>query len=76
MDNIVSLLERNPIIPAIRDCNNLEKVYGFDNEIVFILTANLIEITSLIAKLKKKGKVVFIHIDLLDGLSCSAYALE
>lgn len=76
MDNIISLLEKNPIIPAIRDSNNLGKIYELDNEIVFILTTNLIEVENLVSKLKESGKVVFIHIDLLDGLSSSAYALE
>jgi len=41
---IKSILERNPIIPAIKDNITLEKALNSNSEIVFIILANIVNI--------------------------------
>lgn len=76
MNKIRDLLERNPIIPALRGEKGLEEIIESDSEVVFILTSNLFNIKGLVEKLKENGKVVFVHVDLIEGLSHSVYALD
>lgn len=66
----------NPIIAAV---NNLEKVDdAIDSpaEIIFMLTGDIFTIGDIVKKIQAKGKSVFLHIDLLDGFSRDAIALE
>ena len=76
MKKIIELLERNPIIPAIKGEKGLNEALNSESEIVFILTCNLFNVKGIVEKLKQKNKVVFLHIDLVEGLSHSVYALE
>lgn len=67
--NIVNLLEANPVIAAIKSENDLGAVLKSDIKVVFVLTSNILEISRVVKKLKDGGKSVFVHIDLIDGLS-------
>ena len=57
---IKKLLERNPVIPAVKDIITLEKALYSSNEIVFIIMSNIINIKDYCEKLKLKGKKVYI----------------
>ncbi|WP_319203575.1 glycerol-3-phosphate responsive antiterminator [uncultured Ilyobacter sp.] len=77
MSNFIKeILERNPVIPAIKDEKGFQKALMEESEIVFILTSNLFNIKGMVEELKEKGKIVFVHADLVEGLSHSTYALE
>lgn len=67
--NISNLLEANPVIAAIKSLDDLEKVISSDIKVVFVLTSDILHIGKVIEKLKENGKYVFVHIDLIDGLS-------
>ena len=64
---IKSILERNPIIPAIKDNTTLQKALNSNSELVFIILSNIINIKEFTDKLKKANKKVYIHIDMIDG---------
>ena len=64
---IKNILERNPIIPAIKDNITLEKALNSNNELVFIILSNIINIKEFTDKLKKANKKVYIHSDMIDG---------
>lgn len=53
---IKNILERNPIIPAIKDNITLEKALNSNNELVFIILSNIINIKDYTDKLKKQIK--------------------
>lgn len=76
MLRIQEILERNPIISAVKDEKGVEEVLESESELVFVLTSNLFNIKPMVQKLKGAGKIVFVHADLVDGLSYSTYALE
>ncbi len=73
---IEELLETSPVIPAIKNDISLEKAIASDSEIVFVIMANLLNIESIVNSLKEAGKKVFIHVDMIEGLSSSNYGVE
>lgn len=74
--NIREILERNPIIPALKNDQDLKEALESGSEIVFIIMANLMNIEDIVSKLKKEGKIVFVHADMIEGLSSSNYGVE
>jgi len=60
---IKSILERNPIIPAIKDNITLEKALNSNSEIVFIILANIVNIKEYCDKYGRTD-----NIDELTGL--------
>lgn len=73
---IKKLLERNPVIPAVKDSITLEKALYSSNEIVFIIMSNIINIKDYCENLKLKGKKVYIHIDMIDGLNSTNNGID
>lgn len=74
--NIKEVLERNPIIPAIKNDLYLDEALESGSEIVFVIISNLINVKGIVDKLKEAGKMVFVHVDMIDGLSSSNYGVE
>ncbi len=74
--DIKEILERNPVIPAIKNDLYLEEAVASGSEIVFVIMSNLINIKEITKRLKQAGKIVFVHVDMIDGLSSSNYGVE
>lgn len=66
---MIELLEEHPIVAAIKNDDQLEKCIRSDSKIVFVLYGSVNTISDITARLKEAGKIVFVHIDLIDGLS-------
>lgn len=73
---IQELLERSPIIPAIKNETYLQEALNSDSEAIFIIMANLLNVERVVHILKEAGKKVFIHVDMIEGLSSSSYGVE
>ena len=70
-------LYENPMIMAIKDGKDLReclKEEYEDNKIVFVLFGTIETIPTIVEKLKNKGKIVFVHENLIEGLSSSHYS--
>ena len=70
-------LYENPMIMAIKDGKDLReclKEEYDDNKIVFVLFGTIETIPTIVEKLKNKGKIVFVHENLIEGLSSSHYS--
>lgn len=76
MINLEEVLIDNPIIAAVRDEDGLENAINSECAIVFLLYGNIITIPELCQRLKSAGKVVFIHIDLIEGLKGDSSSIE
>ena len=68
MEKLDQILIENPVIAAIRNNEDLEKVISSNVLIVFVLYGSIINLKEICDKLKKAGKVVFVHVDLIEGL--------
>ena len=77
MLNIKELLYENPVIMAIKDGKDLReclKEEYSENRVVFVLFGNIETIPSIVKKLKSKDKIVFVHENLIEGLSSSHFS--
>ena len=73
---IKEILARNPVIPAIKNKINLEEACSCESEIVFVIMSTLSNIDEIITSLKENNKIVFVHVDMIEGLSSSNYSVE
>ena len=70
------ILEVNPIIGAIKNYDNIDKVIHSDCEVVFLLNGDIITLKDKISLLHKYNKKVFVHIDMISGVSSNPIIIE
>ncbi len=73
---LLDRLGNSPIIAAVKNTAGLQKALLCDCEIVFILFGTINNISEVVASAKKSDKAVFVHMDLIDGLSAKESALD
>lgn len=66
---ILEEFEDCPIIAAIKDESGLKKCLESEIKIVFVLYGDICNIGKIVEQLKNAGKIVLVHIDLINGLS-------
>lgn len=76
MGNFFKAISQNPIIAAINDLNKIDKVIQSPCKVVFLLTGNILDLAAVVYKLKESGKLVYVHVDLIDGLSRDDVAIR
>jgi len=69
-------IENYPVIAAITDLSKVYIALESQCEIIFLLTGNIFNLKELVQKIQETGKLVFVHVDLLDGFSRDFVALE
>jgi glycerol uptake operon antiterminator len=69
-------IEANPIIAAISDHDMIDEAIASPSEIIFLLKGNILNLAIVSKKLKDSGKLVFVHVDLMEGLTKESVALE
>ena len=69
-------LNSKHIIAAVKDMNNLDDAINSKCDIIFLLCGSIFNLKNAVEKAKAKNKMIFIHIDLLDGFSRDATALK
>lgn len=69
-------MAENPIIAAVKDINNMKDAVESDCTIIFLLCGNIFNLKENVKMAKDKGKIVFLHVDLIDGFSRDAVALK
>lgn len=62
-------LHENPIIAAISSAELLEAVFKTKVEVIFLLKGNILELPIIIKRVREENKCIFIHADLIEGLS-------
>ncbi len=61
-------LAENPIIVAAKNEEEYEAAMNADSEVVFLLFGRVENLADLVSGLKDLGKIVFVHLDLIQGL--------
>lgn len=69
-------MQKNPVIAAVKDITKLDEAINSKSEIIFLLCGNIFNLGDAVKKAKEKDKLIFIHIDLIDGFSKDATALK
>lgn len=75
-ERFLEILEDCPIIAAVKDEGGLERCLKSDCGIVFVLMGTVCDIGSIVARVKAAGKLAFVHIDLVSGLSGKEIAVD
>lgn len=69
-------MKKNPIIAGVKDISKVDDALKSDCEIVFLLCGSIFNLKETTKKIKDAGKLVFIHVDLVEGFSKDATALN
>ncbi len=69
-------LENSPIIAAAKDADGLNRCLTCDSPVIFLLFGDICSIGDLVLTAKEAGKMVFVHIDLVQGLSAKEIAVD
>ncbi|QNO14633.1 glycerol-3-phosphate responsive antiterminator [Alkalicella caledoniensis] len=75
-NNFYDKIQCNPIISAVNSLDKLDTAIESPSEIVFLLKGNLLNLKETVEKVAKSKKAIYIHLDLIEGLSRDIYALK
>lgn len=73
---ILKQFESYPVIAAIKDEAGLKKCLESEIQIVFVLYGDICNIGGIVDRLKKEGKTVILHLDLIGGLGPKEVVVE
>lgn len=69
-------MKSNPIIAGVKDMSNLDDALQSDCDIIFLLCGTIFDLKDTVDKARQAKKLIFIHVDLLDGFSKDVTALK
>lgn len=69
-------LEDTPVISAVKDINMLRQAVKSQCGIIFMLGGDIFNLSQAVELAHENGKMIFIHVDLIDGFSHDATALR
>jgi len=76
MEGLCNLINKNTIIPAIRDLNDLDDAFKTQSPIIFLLTGSILILEDVMPLVKQFDKKLFINIDLLEGIASDKKGIE
>ena len=76
LNNMRDLLEYSPIIGAIKCDEDLEAVIKSDCSVVFLLNGDIITLKEKVKRLKEHNKSVFVHLDMIGGVSSNPIIIK
>lgn len=75
-DQIFDHLEAHPIIAAVRDEQGFTLALSSSVRVIFLLDATLCNLKERVWKVKEQQKEVFVHLEMVSGLSKDQAAVE
>ncbi|NLG84671.1 MAG: glycerol-3-phosphate responsive antiterminator [Firmicutes bacterium] len=76
MAKIHEALLENPVIGAVRDWDGLRQALSSPVTTIFILDATLVDLPDRVAACRERGKLPFVHLDMVAGLSKDQAAID
>lgn len=76
MSSIIKLLENSKIIAAVKDEKAARYAAVSLCKVVFVLGCNICVLPKIVNMLLHKNKIVFVHVDLVEGLGKDTWAVE
>ncbi len=74
--DFIEKMTKSPVVAAVKDIARLDEAINSKSDIIFLLCGNIFNLKDCVEKVRKSGKVIFIHVDLIDGFSRDATALS
>ncbi|MFD1363711.1 glycerol-3-phosphate responsive antiterminator [Lentibacillus salinarum] len=75
MENIVDIIN-SQVISSVKQADDIDKAINSNTNVTFLLTGDLTSTKSYINRLQEAGKITFVHIDFIDGLSNTPSAIK
>ncbi len=76
MHEYIETIKDNPIIAAVQNKRALQSALSLGVPTVFLLNTDIFSAKEFVDMAKEAGSNVFLHMDLIDGLSSNAKALD
>ena len=73
---MLPLLERTPVIPAVKEPETLDLALAHDGAAVFLLCGDILNIAGLVDRVHRAGKQAVIHADLIAGMAPKEIAVD
>ena len=73
---MTDIFEGSKVIAAVRSPETFQACLKSNCKVVFLLFGNLLTVPDYIQQLKEHGKSVFVHLDLIEGLSSSRSSVD
>jgi glycerol uptake operon antiterminator len=70
------MLERNRVIPAVKDDTAMKKAMHSSHDIVFVLYGDILTLDDHVNAILRSGKTPFVHLDMINGLASNPVVLE
>ena len=74
--DLLARLEVAPVIAAVKDDAGLEQSLKGDSDVIFLLYGDVLHISTMVERVRKAGKAIFVHVDLVDGLAAREAAVD
>jgi glycerol uptake operon antiterminator len=71
-----NMLERNRVIPAVKDDTAMKKALHSSHDIVFVLYGDILTLDDHVNAIIRSGKTPFVHLDMINGLASNPVVLE
>ncbi|NLZ70944.1 MAG: glycerol-3-phosphate responsive antiterminator [Clostridiaceae bacterium] len=75
-NEFMNQLNRSPVIFSMKDEQNFKRAVLSDYKILFFLFGDIATIADHISLAKQHGKIVFVHLDLINGMASHEAAVE
>ena len=75
-NELTAVFENCPVVAAIKSPEQLERCIQSQSEVMFFLCGEVGTIEDMVGRAKDAGKVVIVHIDLINGLSNKESAVD
>ena len=76
LNRFVEAIQDAPVIAAVKNDEGLDQALASDSRVVFLLYGTILNIKELVQRVKESGKLAFIHIDLVEGMSAKDISAE
>lgn len=73
---LLELLAAGPVIASVKDDAGLAAALESDVSVIFLLYGDILTIRDLVARGHAAGKVVFVHLDLVEGLAAREISVD
>ena len=70
------ILEDCPVIAAVKDETGLKECLYSESQIIFLLFGDICSVGRYVEIAKSAGKMVFVHMDLINGLGNKEVAVD
>jgi len=69
-------IEECPIIAAVKDMDGLDRCLESESKIIFVLFGDICNIAGIVKTIKESGRIVIVHVDLINGLSTKEISVD